>query len=139
MNKIKHPEKISLIHGNQQLLIEETYNTLIDQILEGRERDWCLERFNVEEMNKLSVIPENNRIDDFFISIETLPMLSDVKVILIENFDLIKKTNKKSDNPSVNQLFDSIVNLIKNPPDCLWFIFLSKAIKERDFSKRRYT
>ena len=116
MNKIKHPEKISLIHGNQQLLIEETYNTLIDQILEGRERDWCLERFNVEEMNKLSVIPENNRIDDFFISIETLPMLSDVKVILIENFDLIKKTNKISDNPSVNQLFDSIVNLIKNPP-----------------------
>ena len=138
MNKIKIPEKISLIHGNQQLLIEETYNSLIDQILEGRERDWCLERFNVEEMNKLSVIHKNNSIDDFFISIETLPLLSEVKVIVIENFDLIKNTNKKSDNSSVNKLFDSVLNLIKNPPECLWFIFLSKAIKEKDFSKKLY-
>ena len=138
MNKIKSPEKICLIHGNQQLLIEETCKSIIDQILEDREQDWCLERFNVEEIIKLSGISENKSIDEFFISIETLPMLSDIKIILIENFDLIKKTNKKIEDSSNTRLYESIKNIIKNPPDCFWFIFISKAIKESDFNKKLY-
>ena len=44
--------KICLIHGNQLLLVEETANTSIDQRLEGREKDWSLERFNAQEMLK---------------------------------------------------------------------------------------
>jgi hypothetical protein len=48
--------KICLIHGNQLLLVEETANTSIDQRLEGREKDWSLERFNAQEMLKSTAL-----------------------------------------------------------------------------------
>ena len=138
MEKITSPEKIFLIHGNQELLIKETSNNLIDQILEDRERDLCLERFNMEEIIKLSGISKKNSVDDFLISIETFPMLSNVKVILIDNFELIKIPKGSNDNPSINKLIQSLTNVMKNLPDYLWFIFLSKATKEKDFNKNIY-
>jgi len=89
------PHKICLIHGNQLLLVEETANTLIDQRLEGREQDWSLERFNAQEMLKTIGESGKNSIDDLLISCETLPMLTDRKVIRIDNFELSRKQQIK--------------------------------------------
>jgi len=121
------PHKICLIHGNQLLLVEETANTLIDQRLEGREQDWSLERFNAQEMLKTIGESGKNSIDDLLISCETLPMLTDRKVIRIDNFELIKKAANKSDNSQAVRLFEALENIIKNPPESLWFVFTSPA------------
>ena len=130
--------KICLIHGNQLLLVEETANTSIDQRLEGREKDWSLERFNAQEMLKTTGESGKNSIDDLLISCETLPMLTDRKVIRIDNFELIKKAANKSDNSHAVRLFEALENIIKNPPESLWFVFTSPAMREQDFSKPLY-
>ena len=127
--------KICLIYGNQQLLLEETTNSLIDQCLEGREHEWSLERFNAQEILKPSGDSGKNSVDDFLISCETLPMLSDRKVIQLDNFELIKKAVKKNDNSAAARLFEAVQNIINNPPESLWFIFTSPVIREQDFSK----
>ena len=127
--------KICLIYGNQQLLVEETTNSLIEQRLEGREHEWSLERFNAQEMLKSTGDSGKNSIDDFLISCETLPMLTDRKVIQLDNFELIKKAVKKNDSSSASRLFAAVENIINNPPDSLWFIFTSPAMREQDFSK----
>ena len=127
--------KICLIYGNQQLLLEETTNSLIEQRLEGCEHEWSLERFNAQEMLKSTGDSGKNSIDDFLISCETLPMLTDRKVIQLDNFELIKKAVKKNDSSSASRLFEAVENIINNPPDSLWFIFTSPAMREQDFSK----
>ena len=59
--------KICLIHGNQQLLVDETTDNLIEQRLEGRDIEWSLERFNAQEMLKPNGDSGKNLIDDFLI------------------------------------------------------------------------
>ncbi len=135
MTNQKLSHKICLIYGNQQLLLRETTNSLIEQRLEGREREWSLERFNAQEMLKSTGDSGKNCIDDFLISCETLPMLTDRKVIQLDNFELIKKAVKKNDSSSVSRLFEAVENIINNPPDSLWFIFTSPVMREQDFSK----
>ncbi|MEC8980918.1 MAG: DNA polymerase III subunit delta [SAR324 cluster bacterium] len=127
--------KICLIYGNQQFLVEETTNSLIDQCLEGREHEWSLERFNAQEILKPSGDSGKNSVDDFLISCETLPMLSDRKVIQLDNFELIKKVVKQNDNSAAARLFEAVQNIINNPPESLWFIFTSPVMREQDFSK----
>jgi|TARA_B110000967_G_scaffold173744_1_gene185555 DNA polymerase-3 subunit delta len=135
MTNQKLSHKICLIYGNQQLLLRETTNSLIEQRLEGREREWSLERFNAQEMLKSTGDSGKNCIDDFLISCETLPMLTDRKVIQLDNFELIKKAVKKNDSSSASRLFEAVENIINNPPDSLWFIFTSPVMREQDFSK----
>ena len=129
------PHKICLIYGNQQLLVEEPTNNLIEERLEDREREWSLERFNAQEMLKISNDPGRNTIDDFLISCETLPMLTDRKVIQLDNFELIKKAVKTNDSKPLSKLFEALSKIINNPPDSLWFVFTSSAMREQDFSK----
>jgi len=135
MTNQKLSHKICLIYGNQQLLLRETTNSLIEQRLEGREREWSLERFNAQEMLKSTGDSGKNCTDDFLISCETLPMLTDRKVIQLDNFELIKKAVKKNDSSSASRLFEAVENIINNPPDSLWFIFTSPVMREQDFSK----
>ena len=135
MTNQKLSHKICLIYGNQQLLLRETTNSLIEQRLEGREHEWSLERFNAQEMLKSTGDSGKYSIDDFLISCETLPMLTDRKVIQLDNFELIKKAVKKNDSSSVSRLFEAVENIINNPPDSLWFIFTSPVMREQDFSK----
>ena len=105
MTNQNHSHRIFLIYGNQQLLVEETTNILIAKWLEGRDQEWSLDRFNAQEMLKPSGDSGKNRIDDFLISCETLPMLTDRKVIRLDNFELIKKAVKKKDSSSPDRLF----------------------------------
>jgi len=62
-------------------------------------------------------------------------MLSDRKVIQLDNFELIKKAVKKNDNSAAARLFEAVQNIINKPPESLWFIFTSPAMREQDFSK----
>ena len=135
MTNQNRSHKICLIYGNQQLLLRETTNSLIEQRLEGREHEWSLERFNAQEILKSTGESGKNSIDDFLISCETLPMLTDRKVIQLDNFELIKKAVKKNDSSSASRLFEAVENIINNPPDSLWFIFTSPVMREQDFSK----
>ena len=128
------PHKVCLIHGNQQLLVEETADTLIEQRLEGREQEWNLERFNAQEILKTSGESGINRIDDFLISCETLPMLTDRKVIRIDNFELVKKSRNNIEKNNQHLLYETVEKIIKNPPESIWFVFTSTAMREQDFS-----
>ena len=135
MTNHNFPHKICLIYGNQQLLVEETTNNLIDERLDDREREWSLERFNTQEILKSSTNTSRNTIDDFLISCETLPMLTDRKVIQLDNFELIKKAVKTNDSTPLSKLFIAINQIINNPPEHLWFVFTSSAMREQDLSK----
>ena len=131
-------EKICLIHGNQSLLVKETTNTLKNQRLKGRDQEWCFERFNVQEMLKNTGESGRNKVDELLASCQTLPMLTDIKIIQIDNFELIKKTDKKNYSSQECRLFEALENIINNPPEYLWFIFTSPAMRENEFSKPLY-
>ena len=60
MTNVNDLQKICLIHGNQQLLVEETANSLVEERLEGRQYEWSLERFNAHEMLKTSGESDKN-------------------------------------------------------------------------------
>ena len=88
--------KLCLIYGNQQLLVEETVYSIIEDRLNGRQHEWALERFNSHELLKTTGDSGRQNVEDLLISCETLPMLTDRKVIRIDNFELVKKSKNNS-------------------------------------------
>ena len=130
----KNLHKLCLIYGNQQLLVEETVGSIIKDRLEGRQHEWALERFDLHELLKTTGNTGRQNVEDLLISCETLPMLSDRKVILIDNFDMVKKYNKNSGKNNQCQLYETVEKIIKNPPENIWFVFTSTATREQDFS-----
>lgn len=127
--------KVFLIHGNQQLLVDETVESVTDKMLDGRDREWSLERFNAEEILKKGNETSSSKLDDFIISCETLPMLTDRKIIRLDHFELIKKAAKKNDVSPASRLFQIIQAYISEIPDSLRFIFTSPVLKDTEFSK----
>ena len=127
--------KLCLIYGNQKLLVDETVDSIIKERLEGRPYEWALERFYSDELLKNKGESGKQNIEDLLISYETLPMLTDRKVIRIDNFELVKKPSKNSGNNNQHLLYETVEKIINNPPDNMWFIFTSAATREQDFSK----
>jgi len=127
--------KLCLIYGNQKLLVEETVDSIIEERLKDRPHEWALERFYTEELLKNTGESGKQNIEDLLISCETLPMLTDRKVIRIDNFELVKKSGKYFENNKQHLLYKTVEKIIKNPPDSIWFIFTSTAMREQDFSK----
>ena len=69
MINVNLTSKVYLIHGNQNLLVEETCNRIIEQILAGRDREWSHERFKVHEMiNSSGGSYDKSTLDNFLIS-----------------------------------------------------------------------
>ena len=93
--------KLCLIYGNQKLLVDETVDSIIKERLEGRPYEWALERFYSDELLKNKRESGKQNIEDLLISYETLPMLTDRKVIRIDNFELVRitKINIFAKNP----------------------------------------
>ena len=60
--------KLCLIYGNQQLLVEETVDSIIEDRLKGRKHEWAFERFYLNELLKTSGEPRKQNIDDLLIS-----------------------------------------------------------------------
>ena len=84
--------KLCLIFGNQQLLVDETVDSIIEDRLKGRQHEWGLERFNSNELLKSTGDSRRHNVEDLLISCETLPMLTDRKVIRIDNSEMVKKS-----------------------------------------------
>ena len=127
--------KLCLIYGNQQLLIEETVDSIIEDRLKGRQHEWALERFNSHELLKTTGDSRRQNVEDLLISCETLPMLTDRKVIRIDNFEMVKKSKNNLGKNNQHLLYETVEKIIENPPESIWFVFTSKATRENDFSK----
>ena len=126
--------KLCLIYGNQQFLVEETVDSIIKDRLEGRQHEWALERFNLNELLKTSRDSGRQNVEDLVISCETLPMLTDRKVIRIDNFEMVKKSKNNSEKNNQHLLYETVERIIKNPPESIWSVFTSTATREQDFS-----
>ena len=126
--------KFCLIYGNQQLLVEETVDSIIEDRLEGRQHEWSLERFKSNELLKTTGESGKQNVEDLLISCETLPMLTDRKVIRIDNFEMVKKSKNNSEKNNQHLLYETVERIIKNPPESIWFVFTSTATREQDFS-----
>ena len=116
-------------------MVDETVDTITEQMLDGRDREWSYERFNAEDLLKSGGESVTAKVDEFIISCETLPMLTDRKVIRLDHFELIKKSAKKTDNSPAARLFGKLSLFLKEPHDSLRFIFTSPALKDSEFSK----
>ncbi|MBG55778.1 MAG: DNA polymerase III subunit delta [Deltaproteobacteria bacterium] len=127
--------KLYLVYGNQKLLIKEKVYSIIEDILKDRQHDWGLERFYSEELLKNTEGSERQNIEDLIIACEILPMLTDRKVVWIDNFEMVKKNKNNLENNNKNILYQTVEKIIKNPPESIWFIFTSAATREQDFSK----
>ena len=134
MNSENKLHKICLIYGNQQLLVDETTDSIIEDLLEGRQHEWALERFNAHELLKNTGESGKQNVEDLLISCETLPMLTDRKVIRIDNFELVKKSRNNIEKNNQHLLYETVEKIIKNPPESIWFVFTSTAMREQDFS-----
>jgi len=126
--------KLCLIYGNQQLLVEETADSIIEDLLKGSQREWALERFNSQELLKTTLDSGRQNVEDLLISCETLPMLTDRKVIRIDNFELVKKSRNNSGKNNQHLLYETIEKIIEKPSESIWFVFTSTATREKDFS-----
>ncbi len=125
--------RVSLLYGNQQLLIDETLQQLIPRILEDRDPEWVLERFNAEELVKPGIEAES-RLEAFVNSCESPSMLSDRKLIRVDNAQVLKQPRKGEETPAA-QLFRTLVRLLEALPEHLFLILTSSATREGDFSK----
>ena len=134
MNSENKLHKICLIYGNQQLLVDETTDSIIEDLLEGRQHEWALERFNAHELLKNTGESGKQNVEDLLISCETMPMLTDLKVIRIDNFELVKKSRNNIEKNNQHLLYETVEKIIKNPPESIWFVFTSTAMREQDFS-----
>ncbi len=136
------PPHVQLLYGNQQLRIDETIERLTQQILDGRDEEMSLQRFDIVELLKESAEETiEDKIDHFRLSCDTLPFLSDRKVIHLHHLEKIKspKGKKKQESggnvsPSGNRLYEAILQYISNPPDYCWFILTATATREQDIS-----
>ena len=126
-----------LAYGNQQLILDERVEQFIQSALKGRERADCVERFDLAELCKGSGDLVTEQISDFLLSCETLPFLSDRKIIRIDHVELLKVENKKKTKTTsaVAWLFQSVSRILQNPPAAIWFVLTSPSIREQDFSK----
>ena len=105
--------KLCLIYGNQQLLVEETVDSIIEDRLKGRQLEWALERFNSHELLKSTGDSGRQNVEDLQISCETLPMLTDRKVIRIDNFEMVKKSKNNSGKNNQHLLYETVERIIK--------------------------
>ena len=124
--------KLCLIYGNQKLLVDETVDSIIEDRLKGRQHEFALESFNLHELLKSTGDSRRQNVEDLLISCETLPMLTDRKVIRIDNFELVKKSRNNSEKNNQHLLYEIVEKIIKKPPESIWFVFTSTATREHD-------
>jgi DNA polymerase III subunit delta len=130
----KQQKKVYLFFGNQDLLIQEHVNQCVLNLLEGREKEWSFERYDLFDMVK-GVSEESIRMtDELIMNCETQPMFSDRKVFRLDHAEEIKKINTKNSQNHQFRLYEAITRLLKDPPKHLFLVLSSSAIREQDFS-----
>ena len=146
------PKPIQLLYGNQQLQIDESAATLIQTLLEDRDVEFTLQRFDVTELLKDDSEGANEKVDDFCLSCDTLPFLSDRKIIRLDHLEKLKQPRGKQNSPAKRQrevvdsvithpttlsgkrLFHTLLKYLTTPPDSCFFILTAVATREQDLS-----
>ncbi|MBF0279864.1 MAG: DNA polymerase III subunit delta [SAR324 cluster bacterium] len=137
------PPLIRLIYGNQQLRIDETANSLVQSIMEDRDPEFSLQRFDLMEMLKDSSQDSlEEKLDQFRVSCETLPFLSDRKIIRIDHLEKLKQPRGKKNAsstfdpaaPPSSRLYPLLLNYLSHPPEYCSFILTAFASRDQDFS-----
>ncbi len=131
-----------LLYGNQQLQIDETAETLIENILEDRDPELCLQRFDVTELLKESGLGGEDQINNFRLSCETLPFLSDRKIIRLDHLEALKlPKGKKVDASTLKsgasanmKLYHFLLKYLTQPPDYCFFVLTAFGAREQDIS-----
>lgn len=131
-NKLK---QVFLFFGNQDLLVQENVEKCTVDLLDGREREWCFERYDLFEFVRVNGEEPAKKIDEFLVNCETQPMFSDQKVFRLDHTELLKKPNTKDPYSSHSRLFETLARLLSDPPSYLFLIFTSPASREQEFSK----
>ncbi|MBF0288467.1 MAG: DNA polymerase III subunit delta [SAR324 cluster bacterium] len=131
-----------LVYGNQQLQIDESSERLIDTILENRDPELCLQRFNVNELLKESGQGVEEKINHFRLSCETLPFLSDRRIIRLDHLEALKLPKGKKVNTSVLEpgaspnmrLYHFLLKYLTQPPDYCFFVLTAFGSRDQDIS-----
>ncbi len=144
MNAVK---PIQFIYGNQQLQIDETVAALVQTLLENREAEFTVQRFDVSELLKEDGESADEKVDHFCLSCDTLPFLSDRKIIRLEHLEKLKlprgQENESQDggsrvtSPSMSagkRLFHAMQKYLLNPPHGCFFILTAFATRDQDLS-----
>lgn len=111
MFKIKN---IILIHGNESFLIEKHSKDIIDKLVDKSFFDFNVSKFEFEDLD----------IEKLYNSLQTLPLMSDNKVVIIENMPLDKGAISK-----YKTVFEELANIINNVPPSTYLIINSSTEK----------
>lgn len=111
MFKIKN---IILIHGNESFLIEKHSKDIIDKLVDKSFYDFNVSKFEFEDLD----------IEKLYNSLQTLPLMSDNKVVIIENMPLDKGAISK-----YKTVFEELANIINNVPPSTYLIINSSTEK----------
>lgn len=111
MFKIKN---IILIHGNESFLIEKHSKDIVDKLVDKSFFDFNVSKFEFEDLD----------IEKLYNSLQTLPLMSDNKVVIIENMPLDKGAISK-----YKTVFEELANIINNVPPSTYLIINSSTEK----------
>lgn len=104
-NKLKSP---ILIYGEEKYLIRECVKEIMGKVT------------NFNELNALTLEDESITMDNIINACETIPFMSDVKIVHIKNPEFLKKSGKNtlnenriSENTGVSGISEELTNYIK--------------------------
>ena len=107
-------KNIILTHGSESYLIEKNSNEIIDKLVDKNFYEFNVSKFEFDDLN----------IEKLYNSIQTLPLMSDNKVVIIENMPLDKGAISK-----YKTVFEELGNIITNVPPSTYLIINSSAEK----------
>lgn len=107
-------KNIILIYGNESFLIEKYSKEIIDNLVDKSFFDFNVSKFEFEDLD----------IEKLYNSLQTLPLMSDNKVVIIENMPLDKGAISK-----YKTVFEELANIINNVPPSTYLIINSSTDK----------
>lgn len=111
MSKIRN---IILIHGSESFLIERHSQDIVDKLVDKNFYDFNVSKFDFEDID----------MEKLYNSLQTLPLMSDNKVVVIENMILDKAAISK-----YKTVFEELAKIITNVPSSTYLIITSSTEK----------
>ena len=128
-----------LFFGNQDLLVQEAAEKCINEVLEGREREWSYERYDLNDMLSEQGDTASQLLQDFLLSCETPPMFSDRKVFRLDHAELLKSPKEQAQDHPAARIMEALRRSLSSPSANLFWVFSSPVLREKDSSKNLLT
>lgn len=107
-------DNVLLLFGNEKYLLEKRSQEIINKTVSDSFYDFNVSKFNFENLNT----------DNLYNSIQTLPLMSNNKVVIVDNMLLDKGSISKFKN-----IFDSLLQILKDIPTTTYILFISNTRK----------